>query len=208
LGIIAGSALIHGWWTQRWSASRELEEATERLSRVAMNVGDWKGQEEGIDADEINQAGLTGCWRRRYTHRRNGSAVTALLMVGPPGQVAVHTPDWCYAGAGYVMATPAERQTLENVGDLPAAEFWTAQFTKEHATIPTNLRIYWSWNANGPWKAPEFPRLSFGRYQALYKLYLIRNLDNPEESVQEDRCLGLLRQLLPELDRALFRSSD
>src|SRR5262249_55729990 len=129
-------------------------------------------------------------------------SITALLMCGRAGPVSAHTPEWCYGGIGYEMAgTPIHCSV--DAGAAPAA-FWTARFSKPGAALPDHLRIFLAWNVSGSLVAPSHPRLAFGRYPALYKLYVLRNLTSIHDRFDEDRCLEFMRQLLPELSRALF----
>src|SRR5262249_2096079 len=86
----------------------------------------------------------------------------------------------------------------------PSAEFKTARMVRQKAGEETKLRIFWAWSASGTWSAPDDPRLPFARQTALYKLYLIRELNRPGETLEEDPSIDLMRQLLPELQRALF----
>jgi hypothetical protein len=83
-------------------------------------------------------------------------------------------------------------------------QFWMARFHKGESTVPTYLRVFWSWNASGPWQASSGPRLEFARYPALYKLYVVRRMETPDAPLEKDPAAELLAQLLPELQRALF----
>jgi hypothetical protein len=70
-----------------------------------------------------------------------------------------------------------------------------------------NLRIFWSWNATGPWQAPENPRFTFARYPVLHKLYLIREMATPEEPVEDDVGMEFMRQFQPAFQRVMFEKS-
>jgi hypothetical protein len=204
LAMVVCTGLVHGWWTQRWAVSSELTTAAGRLEAVPLIMGEWTGEPVALDPDDIHLAGLTRCWMRRYTQPADGDAFVVILMCGSPGPVAVHTPDWCYGAAGYTMATPAGRYRLEASDGAQPAEFWTAQFAKPDKPVPARLQIFWAWNATGSWQAPDYPRLIFGSQQALYKLYVIRTINEPERGSCAERDAIFLDQLLPELDRALF----
>ena len=80
-----------------------------------------------------------------------------------------------------------------------AAEFKTAVLTKTQAAGQTQLRVLWSWYAAGAWSVPDNPRLAFARQPRLYKLHVVR--ETAGESLDEDPCVDLVRQLLTAFQR-------
>jgi hypothetical protein len=202
--VLVSSGLIHGLWTDRWQPSAGPERAAARLERVPLVIGDWKGQPVEMDPQELKNAGIVGQLSRRYEDPRTGSVVALTLLCGRPGKIAVHTPDMCFPAAGYEMASPKVNYTVRPAPPAAPAEFWTARFHKPQVADPTHLRVFWSWSASGDWKAPEDPRLAFAGWPALYKLYVVRQLNSADDPLQDDPCLDFLRRLLPELHKALF----
>ena len=196
--VVLGSGLVHGWWTERWHSSPALGVAVARLGEVPLTIGPWKGEPVDVDPQAVAQANVAGCWMRRYTHGVSGEAVTVLLMCGRAGPVSVHTPEWCYGGAGYEMAGAPTRLALGPVADLPPAQFWTARFAKLAPAVPEQLRIFWAWGAAGAWTAPDRPRLAFARQPVLFKLYVLRSLRSASERLEDDPCVEFMRQLLPQ----------
>jgi hypothetical protein len=207
LAVILGAGLLHGVWTERWSPSQELDEAVARLDGLPERFGAWQAQPIDIDAKTLKQAGAAGHWLRRLTHARTGATVTILLLCGRTAQMAVHRPEHCYRGAGYEMSAPAAHQAV-NFGDDRSAELWTARFVKDDPAGAGQLRIFWSWFADGTWRAPDSPRLAFAGLPLLFKLYAVRELTGPLQRVEDDPCLDLLRELLPEINKAISASSQ
>jgi hypothetical protein len=199
--VIAGGA-VHGLWTDRWNWSDEPGASAAKLDRVALSLDDWRG--EDLVNNYGKPAGVAGMLSRRYVNTRDGQPVTILLVCGRPGPVSIHTPDVCYVATGYEMLSPTR---CNGPAEAPSAELCTAQFRKTQSTDQTYLRIFWSWNATGTWQAPEDPRRAFFGQQALYKLYVIREMGAADEPLDSDPCLDLMKQLLPELQRALFENS-
>lgn len=200
--LVLAAGLVHGLLTSRWQTSYALEEAAARVPRVPLEVGDWKGTEQAVDADMFARAGAVAYWSRRYENRKTGAVVTVILMCGRAGKMAVHTPDVCYRGAGYEM-TGAMRRHAIPVGDRQA-EFWTGDFNKEGSLLAQGLRLFWSWSADGSWQAPDSPRFTFRGQPALYKLYAVRDIASGAEPLETDPTAALLRQLLPVMEEALF----
>jgi hypothetical protein len=202
-GLLVLTGAVHGLWTDRWKPSHRLEEATARLERVPMTIGDWQAIPLELTADEVEMAQLTGYLSRKYVNRYNGQHVFMVLMCGRPGPVGAHTPDICMQGAGFEMVGSPSVYNLPDSGD-PPPQFELARFKRTDAAEGSHELVVWSWNADGTWKAPTNPRLTFARYRALYKLYLQFEMPSAEAKLEDDPRAEFVRQLMPELDRALF----
>src|SRR5689334_4408569 len=110
--LVVGAGLIEDLWINRYGSSAELESAVARLESLPLKVGAWEGEPLTLDEKQITRAGVRGYLLRRYVHRATGRALTVLLVCGRPGPVSVHTPDVCYASAGYTMPEPPVRESL------------------------------------------------------------------------------------------------
>jgi hypothetical protein len=209
LGITATltflSGYVHGLWTDRWGDSPELQEAVARLERVPTKVGDWDGHEEQLDPRATRRAGFRGYVTRRYENRRTGATVHLLLACGRSGPLSVHTPEVCYRGSGYAQVGRLRKHAPTPAESSAPAEFWTARFSKGAAAAPPQLAVLWAWSAGRGWLAPDNPRLTFAGAPALYKLYVVNATSPAEGSGVDGTCQEFLRQLLPELDKAIFR---
>src|SRR5262249_6236513 len=158
---------------------------------------DWKGNAVAVDPDTYYRAGAVTYWARRYVKR--DQAVTVILMCGPVGKMAVHTPEVCYQGAGYEMAAPAAQAVRHGPGGA-GDEVFTAGSRKRDAAGGTSLRLSWSGNAAGSWRARDWPRLTSRGEPFLYKLYVVHELGADSDRPEADPSLDLLRRLLPVLD--------
>ena len=208
LTLVVTAGIVHGRWTQRWTVSHAVEDAVARVSRVPMTLGDWRGKAFELDREQLAVGEIAGYVARRYEDRLNGDAVTILLVCGAPGPISVHTPDICYSGAGFEPIGSPGKFSLPLESSGPAARFRNALMSKTSASGPTYLRILWSWSADGTWEVPENPRLAFAPKDVLYKLYVIRESSSADERIEDDPSPKFLRLLLPELEQALFGSTD
>jgi hypothetical protein len=200
--LLVLTGVVHGLWTGRWHTSEALVAAAARVEAVPRTIGTWQGKELPTDPALYAQAGARGYWLRAYATDRGG-AVSVVLMCGPWSKMSVHTPDFCYSGAGYEMVGAAVREKVTAPGAAPA-EFWTARFRKQSPTGATFLRILWSWSTDGTWRAPDRPRWTFAGSPYLYKLYLVRDVTGEVEPAELVRSLAFLPELLPELQKSLF----
>lgn len=179
LAMIVLTAVVQGFWTERWrpAVSDQLRAFAAALARIPMTLGDWDGQmREMADPRTLEAAGAIGHLNRTYRNPRTGAAVSVFLLCGPSRSVAIHTPDACYPGAGFRQEGKPQTVPLKYTtasGTEQMAELTTVIFIKEDAAGTQRLRLFWGWNAQGKWEAPEWPRVRFGGRTALNKLYLI-----------------------------------
>src|SRR5262249_9827140 len=101
LVLVGTLGAVHGGFTDRWGPSGPLERGPAALRRVPVAFGDWSGEDVPYEPEDMARAGIKGCVYRRYTHARTREVVSVLLVCGRGGPISVHTPDVCYAGAGY-----------------------------------------------------------------------------------------------------------
>lgn len=193
---IIACGTVHGLWTNRWQLSDEPARSAAKLQQVSMSLGDWEGEPGGTKLARD----MAGALFHRYRHRQTGQVVTVFVVCDRPGPVSIHTPDVCYEAAGYEVTKPTRFTAPQDGG-----AFWTARFHKKRADAGGDLRIFWSWNAGQGWQAADDARLSFARFPALYKLYLIYEVTG-EENLPDSPPVRLMQQLLPELQRALGAS--
>jgi hypothetical protein len=201
IAVILATGIVHGIWTGRWEFSDEPGASVARLSNVGMELGNWQGQTLDSESQQLGDA--SGCLLRRYTNRLTGASVTLFLLCGRPGPVAIHPPDSCYAAGGYEIAPPSQFQASTEPGATPA-EFRVARMRKKRVGEQNQLRVFWSWNDGTGWRVPANPRWTFASAPVLFKLYLVRELPDFEEPLDDDPGIDLMRSLLPELDRVLF----
>lgn len=202
--LVILSGVVHGLITDRWASSEEPIRAVERFDRISLKLGDWQGQRLPLDAAQLG--GPTGGFYGKYANARDGRTVTVFLVAGRPGPVSEHTPDVCYKASGFRVGS-TQRFALPQDAAAPPAEFWTSQLVKTGSAAEMSLRIFWAWSSTGAWSAPDNPRFTFASRPALYKLYVIRELPNPNDSLEDEPCIDLMRQLMPELRKALFSGS-
>jgi hypothetical protein len=199
LAVIVASGLVYGGWTQRWQKSAELEARAARLRDLPDKIGPWKGAPAELPPEALALAGAEGSWVRRFIDERTGTSVLVILLCGRSGPVSVHPPEACYGSAGYALEAPPVRYTPP--GEAPA-EFWSGKFKQPEAG-GRELRLFWAWNGDGAWRAPDNPRWTFAHLPALYKLYVIRETGGAAGRPDDDPAADFLRRLLPEAARAL-----
>jgi len=203
IALIVAFGVGEALWTGRWSSSREPVEAAAKLTSVPLSLGNWVGKDLELDPRQVVQGEMTGHLLRFYIERTSGKNLQVLLICGRAGPTSLHTPDICFQGAGYNQDAAKVKRTVKGPSEETPADFWVARFQKPGPT-PDPLQIYWSWSATGSWNAPDYPRMTFGGYPFLYKLYVVHPLSKLDEPSADDPTPEFLRLLLPELHKSLF----
>jgi hypothetical protein len=194
--------VVHGLRSDRWGVAPAVEEAAARLGNVPVAAGGWSSEPRELNENELRVGQIDGYLSRAYRNPAAGQEATVLIVCGRPGPIAVHTPDICYRGAGFVVQGEPVRVDGPEVGDHKTT-FWTAVFVKP-GPVPRRLRIFWGWSPDGAgWEAADSPRWRFFHHPSLYKLYVVSPLLDSQVPPDKDAGLDLLRQLLPQLQKNL-----
>jgi hypothetical protein len=199
--MIAGA--IPGLWAGRWVSSATVEEAASHLPNIPAVVGEWAGRDLPVTPAEQSLANASGFLRRRYVNSRTGAVVTLLVLCGRSGPLSLHTPEICMAGSGFDEIGKASRYEIPGSAEN---RLWVRQFQKMSPS-PVCVRVFYGWSASGPWEAPDYPRFVFARSPVLYKLYVFRDLSDPNEPLDGDPAGELLRGLTTPLRAILFPST-
>ena len=207
--VFVCSGLVHGWWTDRWQTAQAVVATAAKLEQVPMTIGPWRGRTLALDQDDMARAGYAGSLWRLYEHEPTGAVVSVLLVCGRPGPVSVHTPDACYGGAGFTMLDEPARIVIRPPALSRPAEFWQTRFAAKNAALEKQLRICWSWNADGSWHAAEHPRRAFSHLPVLVKLYVVSEVPLADAGrKQDDVCAEFTSLLLPELEKLFPKMQD
>ncbi len=210
LVVLAVGTLIEGKYSDRWgkAQSEKLDTFTERLQAVPKKIGDWEGTDEPINEEEFKASNCSGCVSRTYRNR-DGQRVNVYLVSGSGRHVTIHTPDWCYVGAGYNMVDDPRQYTIKDVpGVQTQPEFLTTVFQKDTALESHQIRIFWSFSEDGDWRGPRMPTASYGARPALYKVYLITDLEQADAQIERNPTLDFVRQFMPVVNRVLFDQEE
>ena len=95
-------------------SSTNIADAAARLDGVPRTLGDWRGEEEPLDAADLQRSGIRGHFSCRYRNIVTGEKIWLLILCGRSGPISVHTPDICYgepalsAGGQYKKNVPVE----------------------------------------------------------------------------------------------------
>jgi hypothetical protein len=204
--LIIGTGLAHGLWTHRWLHTDEPQASAARLNQLPLEFGTWRGMDSPVPPSALAIGEIVNYKQRRYFNRATGAEFTVLVVCGKPGPISVHTPEVCFPGAGFRMIGEPSAVSLALGDDFPQAEFRTARFQKQNSTEKVEMEAFWSWTTDGHWEAPSYPRLTYGRFPALFKVYIIRMVNSNRDAPEED--LKGARAFMVELTKAIQSNSQ
>jgi hypothetical protein len=207
--MVGGRLLEHRWY-------EEFQSVQGRLELISHDLDGWEGHDHALEGQQASWAQLgdrnsPGYINREYFHPATGRRVNLLLVWGRPDPISEHTPDQCYPSAGFKPVTDLTRKALDVEPPRPPEAFFHREYAKE-GPDSARLKIYWAWNADGRWQAPDDAHEALARHRQYYtyggcglmKLYVIREVSGDDEAKDADTCEEFLRVLLPEFRRQLF----
>lgn len=193
VSVILATTAVHGFVTNRWNGA----DVAPVLPDIPKKFGEWVGEDLRTAIDEPGIAYLS----RRYTSTANGRTIVVSLSLGHPGLTAIHTPEYCYTGSGYEMTGSIAPFALP----AQSSAFWTTAFQKPGGVDA--LRIYWGWSADGQWKAPNHPRLTFLGKQSLCKLYIVATGAGATAVGQDKQLDDFMSRFIDQLNGAMFAAN-
>ena len=188
------SGFLRGMVDQRRGMAQGMKEAAIRVEALPEKIGDWKATRvEPLDDDAASMLRCAGSTVRSYVNTQTGESVSLVLLVGPAGPLAVHTPEVCYGSLNFTTVQPRQRKIIT---DVNGNEHPFAFITFEENKVGHRLqRVYYAWNRSGTWVAPHSPRTSFAGVPMLYKAQIATNAVG--DQAEMDAAEKFLRESLP-----------
>lgn len=205
--VLGIGTLIEGKYSDRWgkAQSEKLDQFTAAVDRVPAAFGHWTSVDEEVDPTAFKASNCTNCISRTYTNRE-GERVNVYLVSGTGRHVTIHTPDWCYVGAGYDIVDGEPQQFTDSEADTLEVppEYLTAIFRKEDPLYTHHIRIFWTFSDDGIWRGPRMPKPTLGSKPAMYKIYMITEVDQGNVDITSNPTLKFAREFLPLINKELF----
>ena len=199
--MVLAAGVVQGVRTDRWRASSDLDAAVKRLDAVPATLGDWHGEKQTYDVQDLTRAGIKGHVSYRYRNVVTGDRVSMLIVCGRSGPISVHTPDICYGSAGFVAVGDKLQKEIPIDQDR-TLQVWALRFKAPSTLASAPLEVNWAWNGGKGWIAPQTSRWTFSGYPVLYKLYAVRETSSLADQ-KRDPTVSFLQTFLPELEKLL-----
>ncbi len=208
--VLGIGTYLHGKYTDRFQPAQSelLDDFTRRIPELPIKFGDWRGVKQEIADKEFKATNCTAYLSAQLEDRKTGDMVSLYVVSGTGRHITIHSPDWCYQGAGYKMENKPEKYTIDCGPSMPSPpEFLTAVFRKEDVANPANsqaLRIFWTYSLDGNWVGPAWAKTYYSGRPALYKIYIICNVTGRDPSASASIANRFAKEMLPLYNKVLF----
>jgi hypothetical protein len=195
IAVIVGGGALYGSYSQRWGPPADLVAMGQAVEQMPTEVGKWVMIDKSpMEKSTLEMLECAGYVNRRYQHRDSGQTVNLAIIVGPPGPIAVHTPEICFSSRAYELQSSRDRAQLKSAqGDEHS--FWRVNFDTKNV-LANKLRVYYAWSLGPQWDASESPRYEYAANPALYKLQLSAEVAPGELGDKEDPGKEFLQALI------------
>lgn len=198
--LTVSAGYVYGRYSLRWGPSVDLVGAGEYLQTMPRQIDAWQMVDElSMKESAVDMLQCAGYIYRRYINQKTGDTINIALIVGPPGPIAVHTPEVCYSSRAYTLLDSNSTMTLDgSPGD--SHSFWKTTF-RPNQIVADQLRVYYAWATrptdadSATWKAMTRGRYRYGAEPLLYKLQIAGPLVRDGSVEGHDACKLFLEAL-------------
>jgi hypothetical protein len=202
-----GAGWLQGSLSDRWGPRPSAEIAADSLRRFPpSDVGNWRVRREvplAPDAAQMLQSPAHIV--RVYEHQQTGDSITVMVLLGPPGPIAVHTPEICYSSRDYTV--DGERRVYSVKGASGGEHTLWDLALKANNLEGQSLRVLYGWSSGTHWEAARYARFAYGGLPHLYKLQLAIPTSSISKSGDFDPAQDFLANFIPQLQRSLVDAS-
>lgn len=196
IALSALAGIYHGQRTDRWGLQPEAIEAQKKCADLPEEIGRWRlVKNVELEKDVLQVLNCHAYRNAVYRDAETGRQLTVCLLVGPPGEISVHTPEICYSQQDYEITRERVRQDLRIDGSDHS--FWVLDLKSRQATGVT-LRSAYAWSEGTKWIADDNPRYKFGAYSHLYKIQIAGPGNDADDF---DYCKNFLEEIVPSINR-------
>jgi len=204
LTIVSG--MLQGRMSNRWGPTEDMQTAAKQLEKLPTQFGSWQlFSSQEMSEEARNQLECAGYLYHTYKNRDTGEIVNMVLLLGPAGPIAVHTPEICYSSRAYKQLAPRECVTLLDRSNRED-KFWRLAF-RSTGVKADMLQVYYAWSTGDYWLAAGNPRFSLAGQPYLYKIQLAATVPFYADLKTNDPCKKFLQDFLPVVKRCMIEPS-
>ena len=206
IALTAIPTIVDGQRRFRWGTDSEVATIAEQLEMLPKQIGDWEcTNETELDANSADLLLPFASITRTYSNQREQLNVNLLILLGPTGPTAVHTPDICFDSRNFKKIGERKAISVDSdstFGKKTESRFFRTEFISRDIN-QNGLKSVYGWRTkDGPWIAAKQPRWHFAESRYLFKLQATSIFPNTEQ-MQDSR---LLENFVAELERELESS--
>lgn len=201
-GTVAGGLLQRRLSGGGGAAIESMSTAASSLEKPLPNrVGNWRQlPSPPMQEDVLKMLRCPAHISRAYVHDLTGDRVSVAVLLGPPGPIAVHTPEICFSSQDFTITS--ERVVARVAKD----EFWDVKF-RFNGPTPSDVRVLYGWSKGTGWQASKDPRFEYSHLPYLYKIQLSGPVAS-DDSTDFDPCADFLTHFLSQLQPQLLAADS
>jgi len=189
------SGMVQGELRNRWGRSEDMLALAAKLDEMPKTLGNWKMKSaDKLSLSVMDMLQCTGYVARCYAHAKTGETVNVMVILGPAGPTAVHTPEICFSSRDYQQTEDRQVVVLKDATDN-AHRFWSLAFKANYPRDNT-LRVMYAWTDGSFWQAPEDARFAFAGKPYLYKIQIQTDSPSIGSSFASNACSRFLDDLI------------
>jgi hypothetical protein len=194
--LTIASGIVQGRMSNRWGHSEAMQTAAKIMEKLPTKFGNWQSlSSQEMSEEARNQLECAGYVYRTYKNQNTGEIINMVLLLGPAGPIAVHTPEICYSSRAYKQIAPRECVTLSERSNNKD-QFWSLTF-RSTGVNGDLLQVYYAWSTGDCWLAAGNPRFSLAGQPYLYKIQLASSVPFYANLKASDPCKNFLQDILP-----------
>ncbi|MGL6196826.1 MAG: exosortase-associated EpsI family protein [Thermoguttaceae bacterium] len=192
-------------WGHWGTFTKKMQLAGDSLSEIPRELENWEALEddEKLDQASVEMLELSNYIVRRYVNKSTGEKVSMIMMVGPTGRIAVHTPVVCFGGRNYEIDPAGPVPVTFNIAGTDEKNVMRKAVFRNKAIEGGSKIFYYSLGVGGPWlDIKPSSRSDYRNHRFMYKLQL-EAFTRDDNTGENDLIARFLREFLPAIDGKL-----
>jgi hypothetical protein len=186
-------ALYSGPRFARWGSSDELRLAASTLDALPQRIGAWTCDSSAPLADDAREVlKYEASLSHAYLNQDKSAKVQCILIVGLPGPIVRHPPEFCYTVRDNVLLD--QRVVTFNSGNVEHAVRLTR--FQEPRALKHEFFVATGWFANGHLSTSDFPRMTYGAEPFVYAIQIVWPITGDRKEC-EAVGISFLKDLMP-----------
>ncbi len=205
--LTLGPAIVDGQRRFRWGEDDEVAGLAEQIRSFPKQLGDWQvNTDDTLDRESLRQLTPVEYMTRTYVSPNQGKQVQVVLLLGPTGPIAAHTPDICFNSREYQKI--GDREAIPVDPDRPqGSHCYRTKFQSRN--VDSGWLVSWyAWTIDGKWAASANPRFEFARSRYLLKIQVVARYPDRETMEQDTDTPEFLQDLEETLQNHVMHTGN
>ena len=165
--LTIGPAYFHGFRNFRWDVDDEVVQLSARLKEFPEELGKWKMM-ESMKLGKVELDMLVPFEYIARTYVQGEYHANLVILLGPTGPTAEHTPDICFDSQEYSQIEKRKAIPIDPTNGRDST-FWLAKFERK-GLDKSFIASWYAWTVDGCCRASSNPQFAFANNRFLVKV--------------------------------------